>query len=246
MANAMGNTISALELGYKAVNDAVRAATGDIIINDAFGERFIAASATSDKSIVINGTPGNALGCYLDGARVTVNGNAQDAVGDTMNDGEIIIHGRAGDALGYAMRGGVIYVKGDSGYRTGIHMKQYKDKRPVIVVGGRAGSFLGEYMAGGLLLVLGLASGGEPPVGRYTGTGMHGGKMILRCETPPDDLPAQVCCEKAGYEDIVSVSEYIKTFAKLFGEDADALLGSVYYVLTPNASNPYRQLYTSN
>jgi glutamate synthase domain-containing protein 3 len=242
----MGTVISARELSYKEANDTVRAARGDIIINDAYGERFIAASATSDKRIVINGTPGNALGCYLDGASVTVNGNAQDAVGDTMNDGEIIIHGRAGDALGYAMRGGVIYVKGDSGYRTGIHMKQYKDKRPVIVVGGRTGSFLGEYMAGGLLIVLGLNTDGKPPVGRYTGTGMHGGKMLLRSPSPPDDLPAQVCCEKAGREDIESVAGYIMTFSRLFGKDADAVLAGDFYVLTPNASNPYRQLYTAN
>ncbi|MDR0838086.1 MAG: glutamate synthase [Oscillospiraceae bacterium] len=242
----MSATLSAIELGYQPLNDAVREAKGDIVINNAFGERFIAASATGDKNIVINGTPGNALGCYLDGAKVTVNGNAQDAVGDTMNDGEIVVHGRAGDALGYAMRGGVIYVKGDSGYRTGIHMKQYRDKRPVIVVGGRTGSFLGEYMAGGLLIVLGLYSSGLPPVGRYTGTGMHGGRIFLRCETPPDDLPAQVVCERATDEDVVSVSEYIKTFARLFGANLEELLGSTYFVLTPNASNPYRQLYTAN
>ncbi|MDR2615115.1 MAG: glutamate synthase [Oscillospiraceae bacterium] len=242
----MGVVLSAFELGYRATNDAVRDATGDILINDAFGERFIASSATLDKRIVINGTPGNALGCYLDGASITVNGNAQDAVGDTMNDGEIIIHGRAGDALGYAMRGGIIYVKGDSGYRTGIHMKQYREKRPVIVVGGRTGSFLGEYMAGGLLIVLGLSSDGAPPVGRYTGTGMHGGKMLLRCKTPPDDLPVQVCCEKAGVADLSDVAEYIKTFARLFDKDAGEILADDFYILTPNASNPYRQLYTAN
>jgi len=28
-------------------------------------------------------------------------------------------------------------------------MKQYKEKKPVIVIGGTAGSFLGEYLAGG-------------------------------------------------------------------------------------------------
>ena len=29
------------------------------------------------------------------------------------------------------------------GYRAGIHMKEYKEKRPLIVIGGSAGSFLG-------------------------------------------------------------------------------------------------------
>ncbi|MDR2502205.1 MAG: glutamate synthase [Oscillospiraceae bacterium] len=242
----MSTVFSAFELGFQALNDAVRAATGDIEIRNSFGERFIAASATSDKRIKISGTPGNALGCYLDGAFVEVLGNAQDAVGDTMNDGEIIVHGRAGDALGYAMRGGIIYVKGDSGYRTGIHMKQYLDKRPVIVVGGGTGSFLGEYMAGGLLIVLGLGSGGKPEIGGFTGTGMHGGKIFIRCDAAPEGLPSQVACAVAAAEEVVSISEYLKRFASLFGEDANELLGSKYYVLTPNAANPYKQMYTAN
>lgn len=54
------------------------------------------------------------------------------------------------------MRGGEIYVRGNAGYRAGIHMKAYRDKRPVMVIGGRTGSFLGEYQAGGYIIVLGL------------------------------------------------------------------------------------------
>ena len=107
----------------------------------------------------------------LAGADITVRGNAQDAVGDTMNDGSIVIHGNIGDAAGYAMRGGRIYVKGNAGYRAGIHMKEYKDKKPVIVIGGRAGSFLGEYQAGGLIIVLGLGIGERPIVGNFP---LHG------------------------------------------------------------------------
>jgi glutamate synthase domain-containing protein 3 len=246
----MSVTLKARELGFQRLNDSVRENTGDIVINDCYGERFIGASATSDKTITINGTPGNALGCYMDGAKVEIFGNAQDAVGDTMNDGEIIVHGRAGDALGYAMRGGIIYVKGDSGYRTGIHMKQYLEKRPVIVVGGGTGSFLGEYMAGGLLIVLGIGSGGRPNIGAFTGTGMHGGRIFIRCDETPEGLPAQVVCQKATPEDIVSISEYLKRYAKMFGAEVNAeldeLLGSTYHVLTPNAANPYKQMYTSN
>ncbi|MDR0917205.1 MAG: glutamate synthase [Oscillospiraceae bacterium] len=241
----MSVNLNAAQLGYQALNDAVRANTGDIEINECFGERFIAASATADKTITIHGTPGNALGCYMDGARITVNGNAQDAVGDTMNDGEIVVHGRAGDALGYAMRGGVIYVKGDSGYRTGIHMKQYLDKRPVIVVGGRTGSFLGEYMAGGLLIVLCLNSD-SADVGGFTGTGMHGGLMFIRSSTPPQDVPAQVTCRRAEPSDIAGIAQYLQRYAHLFGVDANALLGDTYWLLEANTSNPYTQMYTNN
>jgi glutamate synthase domain-containing protein 3 len=241
----LSEPLRARELGYRRLNDLIRERTGEIGVEDCFGERFIGSGA-SGKNIVIHGTPGNALGAYLDGAEIHVHGNAQDAVGDTMNGGRIVIHGNAGDALGYAMRGGEIYVRGDAGYRTGIHMKQYQDKRPVIVVGGAVGSFLGEYLAGGLIVVLGLGGDGEPPVGRFTGTGMHGGRIFLRCRREPDDLPAQVLVQRAGEADLAEIAGPLRAFAACFGLDAAELLTATYYALSPNAKNPYRQLYTEN
>ncbi|MFA6949002.1 MAG: glutamate synthase, partial [Eubacteriales bacterium] len=133
------------------------------------GERYIGCGARA-QTIELDGTPGNALGAYLDGADIIVRGNAQDATGDTMNAGSIIIHGSTGDAAGYAMRGGSIYVRDGAGYRAGIHMKAYKEKLPVIVVGDSAGSFLGEYQAGGVIVVFALDGG--CPVGNFCGTGM--------------------------------------------------------------------------
>ena len=44
------------------------------------------------------------------------------------------------------MRGGRVYVRDNIGYRGGIHMKQYMEKRPIVVIGGAARAFLGEYM----------------------------------------------------------------------------------------------------
>jgi len=120
--------LRAHELGFQQLNEIIRNTGEDVVINQCYGERFIGAGA-SEKTITINGTPGNALGAYLDGATIIVNGNAQDAVGDTMKDGKIIVYGNAGDVLGYAMRGGKILIRGDAGYRTGIHMKEYKDKK---------------------------------------------------------------------------------------------------------------------
>ena len=235
--------ISAVNLDFKELNEQVRASAEDVCIDDCYGHRFI-GSALSGKRITINGTPGNALGAYLDGGTIEVRGNAQDATGDTMNDGRIIIHGNAGDALGYAMRGGEIYVRGNSGYRTGIHMKEYKDKKPVIVIGGRAGSFLGEYLAGGLIVLLGIGSS-DIPVGNFTGTGMHGGKIFIRTEQELLGLPAQVSEDVASAEDMREIRPYIEGFAGYFGLDAEALLADRYYVLAPNTKNPYKQLYTS-
>ncbi|MCL2069775.1 MAG: glutamate synthase [Treponema sp.] len=214
------------------------------VIEQCFGERFIGSGA-KDLRITINGTPGNALGSYLDGAEIIVHGNAQDAVGDTMNDGKIIVHGSAGDALGYAMRGGSIFIKGNAGYRTGIHMKEYKEKKPVIIIGGKTGSFLGEYLAGGLIVVLGIGES-VAPVGNFTGTGMHGGKIFIRTEAELKSLPAQVSAEVAGKEDLKDIAPYLAEYAGYFGMDSGRLLEDRYYVLRPNAKNPYKQMYTAN
>jgi len=236
--------ISARHLHFKELNKRIRETSEPIRIDDCFGQRFI-GSGMKDKNLTINGTPGNALGAYFDGGTIEVNGNAQDATGDTMNDGKIIIHGNAGDALGYAMRGGCIFVRGDTGYRTGIHMKEYKEKKPVIVIGGKAGSFLGEYLAGGLIVVLGIDSQ-EVPVWYFTGTGMHGGKIFIRTDKELSSLPAQVIAKVAADNDVHEIAPYISEFAGYFNMDAQQLLKDRYYVLKPNAKNPYKQLYTAN
>jgi len=236
--------ISAMNLDFKSLNEQIRATADSVHIDDCYGQRFI-GSGLKEKTITISGTPGNALGAYLDGAVIEVNGNAQDAVGDTMNGGKIIIHGNAGDALGYSMRGGGIFVRGDAGYRTGIHMKQYKDKRPVIVIGGKVGSFLGEYLAGGLIVVLGIGAEGAP-VGNFTGTGMHGGRIFIRTDNELAGLPAQVTAEIASGEDLREIAPYLDAFAGYFGIDTKKLAKDRFYLLSPNAKNPYRQLYTAN
>ena len=215
-----------------------------MVMEKCYGERFI-GSAAKDMRLEIHGTPGNALGCYLDGAEIIVHGNAQDAVGDTMNDGKIIVYGSAGDALGYAMRGGNIFIRNDSGYRTGIHMKEYKEKKPVIIIGGKTGSFLGEYLAGGLIIVLGIGID-EIPVGNFTGTGMHGGKIFIRSKAPLPKLPKQVLAEIASAEELEEIIPYIKEFASFFGYVARELIESKFYLLKPNVKNPYKQLYTAN
>ena len=236
--------ISALHLDFKELNGHIRTASEAVHINECYGQRFI-GSGLQGKTIVIHGTPGNALGAYFDGGTIELHGNAQDATGDTMNDGTIIIHGNAGDALGYAMRGGSIFVRGNAGYRTGIHMKEYKDKKPVIVIGGKTGSFLGEYLAGGLIVVLGIGEE-EQPVGNFTGTGMHGGKIVIRTGKELAALPAQVTTEIASKNDLQEIAPVVGEFAQHFGMDAQSLMADRFVVLKPNAKNPYKQLYTAN
>lgn len=231
---------------FKELNEEIRSSTEtEITVDHCLGQRYIGADI-GNKHLTINGVPGNDLGSYLNGGTIKVNGNAQDATGDTMNEGTIIIDGSSGDATGYAMRGGKIFVKNNAGYRAGIHMKAYKTHQPLIIIGGEAGSFLGEYQAGGTIIVLGLHTDKKAPVGSLCGTGMHGGKMYLRCEELPIDLPVQVEAAPATAEDMAEIDAHLDSFCESFDLSKKEVLSKPFFVLRPNTKNPYKSLYTFN
>ncbi len=237
--------IDAENLGYRELNNLLHECHCDATVTNCLGQRFIAAGKSS-YNYVIEGISGNALGAYLNGSTIRVNGNAQDAVGDTMNAGKIFINGNVGDAVGYAMRGGEIYVKGSAGYRAGIHMKAYKEKKPIMVIGGSAGSFLGEYQAGGLVVVLGLDKSKKHIVGNFPCTGMHGGKMFLRTAPDSVDFTGRVNVNHASKEDLEEIKPYISTFCKEFDVDESEVLNAEFTVVTPDTKNPYKQMYVAN
>lgn len=237
--------INAQGMHFQALNEAIRHADDrQVTIKNCVGQRYI-GSGLSDKTVTVEGTPGNALGAYLDGASIVVKGNAQEATGDTMNDGCICIYGSSGDATGYAMRGGTILVEKNAGYRAGIHMKEYQDKKPVLVIGGQAGSFLGEYQAGGIIMVLGLYDD-KPFFSHFCGAGMHGGKMYIRTSQAPCGLPPQVSVHQADEGDMEAVKDSLLAFSRAFGIKMETILSQKFYVLTPNSKNPYKRLYTGN
>lgn len=239
------DNINAENLSYHQLNTLItNSGDSEISVSSCIGLRFLCAGL-ENKTVNLDCVSGNALGAYLNGATINVFANAQDAVGDTMNSGSIIIHGNAGDTLGYAMRGGSIYVKGNSGYRTGIHMKAYGETTPVIIIGGRTGSFLGEYLAGGIIAVLGL-NGEQPLLGNFTGTGMHGGRIYIRSDVIPDNLPKQVLADFADDGDMKLLLPKLKEFCSLFDYDFDKLSKDIFVVLKPNAKNPYKNLYVIN
>ncbi len=237
--------ISAKGLTSKDINERLKEESGEAVLTDCCGQRFLAAGM-SDLSLTIKGVPGNALGAYLNGASITVYANAQEAVGDTMNDGEIVIHGSIGDAAGYAMRGGRIFVRGDAGYRAGIHMKAYEDQVPVLVIGGSAGSFLGEYQAGGLIIVLGMTEEKKRIVGNFPCTGMHGGKWCLRSDCEGIRFPDQVTAPPAQKEELEESREFVSRYCQLFGCSEDQGLSAPFTVITPDSKNPYKQMYVAN
>lgn len=218
--------------------------TKRIELHNVCGQRYIGTDLDRPIDIDIFGTPGNDLGAFMDGPRVTIHGNAQDGCGNTMNSGEIIIHGHAGDIIGLSARGGKIFVRDDVGYRAGIHMKEYQDKKPVLVIGGTAQDFFGEYMAGGVLILLGLNLGeGEHHKAKFIGTGMHGGVIYLRGSVENYQLGKEVGVAELDEKDHQILEQFVGEFAKHFGYKTEVILSRQFMKLFPRWLRPYGRLY---
>lgn len=217
------------------------------VVNNVNGQRYIGCAMDKGKKIEVHGTPGNDMACYLNGGTVEVFGNCQDAVGNTMNGGEIIVHGHSGDAMGYGMRDGQIYIQNNIACRGGIHMKEFREMRPVIVIGKNAGSFLGEYMAGGTIVLLGLnLKRGEKLFGTHCASGMHGGKIFVRGSFSKENLSDNIKVEKLNSEDEKELKTYVKKYCKYFSEDFEKIMSKPFKKLVPASSRPYKNLYTPN
>ncbi len=233
--------IDAKKMNASALNHIIRSCEdSEIIVNNVLGQRYI-ANVSENKQITLYGTCGNNLANFLSGGSITLYGNAQENVGDTMDDGEIVIHGSCGDACGYGMRGGRLYIKEDCGSRCGIHMKAYQEKQPIIVIGGTAKDYLGEYLAGGMIIVLNLHDEAKC-VGKYCGSGAHGGAIYLRLTDE----------EQIGYtpnilsEITVAEQQMIDTVLSDYQQKLCIKLAQnmKFYRIEIKDKNPYEGLYT--
>jgi glutamate synthase domain-containing protein 3 len=238
--------IDALTLSYKDLNTLLRKldrkSVEKVEIHNVFGQRYIGTDLNSSMQIDIHGTPGNDLGAFMNGPHITVYGNAQDCIANTLNDGQIVVHGRAGDITGYGMRGGKVFIRDDVGYRCGIHMKEYLDKKPLMVVGGVAQDFLGEYMAGGTLLVLGLSlKDGETHKSRYVATGMHGGVLYIRGEVT--NVSKEVKVTEADKTDMATIEPLVKEYCSYFDADYDKIMNKKFCRIAPASHRPYGRVY---
>lgn len=241
-------TIDGKGFSYRELNarlrQAARNGTQRIELRNIYGQRYIGTDLDEPVEIEIFGIPGNDLGAFMDGARIIVHGNAQDGCGNTMNSGEIVVHGHAGDILGLSARGGKIFVREDVGYRAGIHMKEYQDKKPMVVIGGTAQDFLGEYMSGGVLILLGLnLKDGERHRTNFIGTGMHGGVIYMKGEFEEFQLGKEVGVAELDENDYSILKELVGEFAHHFGYDAEEILRYRFARLFPLHLRPYGRLY---
>ena len=233
---------------YKELNarlrDIAAAGTKKVELRNVCGQRYIGTDLNTEIDIDVYGTPGNDLGAFMDGPKVTVHGNAQDGCGNTMNNGEIIVHGHAGDIAGLSARGGKIFIRDDAGYRAAIHMKEYQEKKPSLVIGGTAQDFLGEYMAGGILIVLGLTlPEGQPHRAKYIGTGMHGGAIYLRGAVDEYQFGQEVGTTEPDADDLQVLRRLIGEYTAHFGLDTEKIMKGKFTKLFPRYLRPYGRLY---
>lgn len=239
--------IDARDMHYTPLNQAIRQAVAagvtEIEIDHVMGQRFIADGLRGDATITIHGVPGGDLGMFMSGPTCIVYGNCEHAPGNTMDSGKIIIHGSAGDAVAHSMRGGKIFVRDDIGYRGGIHMKQYLEKRPILVIGGSARAFLGEYMAGGLILILGRKSG-RPVLDRGLGSGIHGGKIVIRGGLDEVYLGVGATVNELPDDEMTEIMPLIHEFSGYFGLDGEEFLHDRYFRVTPASARPFANKYS--
>lgn len=239
--------IDAEGLHYRELNEQINRAVEEgerqFTLDNILGHRYIGAGIGAGVSFDINGIPGNDLAAFMNGAEITVNCNAQDGVANTMNAGKIVVHGDAGDILGHSMRGGMILVRGLVGYRCGIHCKAYGERMPIMVVGTTAGDYLGEYMAGGMIVVLNRDDEQGSPVGRYCGTGMHGGSIFIRGAVEDHQLGAEVAVEPVNDVAWKTLQAVIAQYCGAFDLDPGRFAAEDFVRLYPWSSRPYGKLY---
>lgn len=240
--------IDAAGLDHRTLNERIKTALAagetEFDLVNVCGHRYIGCGLDREVTIRIEGMPGNDLAAFMSGPRIYCSGNVQDGVANTMNEGLVVAPGHAGDVLGYSMRGGRVYVQGNAGYRIGIHMKSYLGQEPTVIIGGRAKDFAGEYMAGGRLIILGLDTlPGEPLVGRYCGSGMHGGVMYVRGEVPPAHVGKGVSVEEPGAQDQQVLRAALTPYCEALGLRVEEILAGPFQKLRATSTRPHGQLY---
>ncbi|MCD6359839.1 MAG: hypothetical protein J7M38_03175, partial [Armatimonadetes bacterium] len=124
------------------------------------------------------------------------------------------------------------------------HCKAFADQLPTIVVGRTAGDYLGEYIAGGIAVVLNRGDLEESPVGRYAGTGMHGGAIFVRGTVAEHQIGAEVALAEPDDDDWRLISGLIAEYCAEFDAAPDKFRRDEFTKLYPYSTRPYGKLYS--
>jgi len=260
------------KLYHRELNERIRKAVREgytwITLRNVCGQRFIGAGIKDRVTIEVFGDAGLDLGVFSEGASIIVHGCSEYLLGNTLNGGELVVYGDSWDITGMGARHGRMFIMGDGGSRVGIHMKEYKDKKPAIVYGGRVKQYCGEYMAGGVIVVLGLdyseairkkgkeITKEDIDSGRIRdyageivqsdlGSGIHGGAVYIRGEVPDDALGVYASKEGLNDEDKRILSPLLERFSELFNTPTDLIWGKGFTKIKPVSSRPFGKVYTS-
>ncbi len=230
------------------IRDAANKAFNHILVNNVRGQRYLGAGLTkTDLQLEINGVPGEDLAFCLGGSKVVVKGHSQNAVANTMNSGTVVIHGLGGDALAYGMRGGKLFIRDNAGYRVGIHMKEFKERKPAVIIGGTTGDFLGEYMAGGTIIVLNRNNQTANVAGqadKTLATGIHGGEIYIFNYELPDYMKGIGAIKtRATKTDLERIRPFVEEYCNHFQFDSTPLLQRDLIKIIPAGSRPFSGFY---
>jgi glutamate synthase domain-containing protein 3 len=249
---------------WKAIRDGYKY----IVLKNVNGQRFIGAGIRDDITIEVFGDAGLDLGVFFQGKQIIVHGSSEYLLGNTLNGGELVVYGDSWDITGMGARDGRIFVMGNGGSRVGIHMKEYKDKKPIICYGGKVKQYCGEYMAGGIIVVLGLdfkeaiidpkkpidrdninptkiKNAEEPYVQSDLAGGIHGGVIYVRGEVPDEYLGVYATKEKADQDDRKVLQPIIERFCELFNCPQDLIWEKEFTKVRPISSRPFGKHYST-
>jgi len=266
-AEPQGNKLHYRELNEK-IRKAVREGFSHITVNNVSGQRFIGAGIKERVTIEVYGDAGLDTGVFSEGPTIIIHGNSEYLLGNTLNGGELVVYGDSWDITGMGARSGRIFVMGEGGSRIGIHMKEFKDKKPAIVYGGRVKQYLGEYMAGGMIIVLGLdyrdaVIDRKKPVTKenidpgkikeyqgdivqsYVGAGMHGGAIYVRGDVPDKYLGIYAVKDDYNESDRELLKPVLERYSELFNTPADLLWKKGFTKIMPISSRPFGKVYNS-
>jgi len=123
-------------------------------------------------------------------------------------------------------------------------MKQYMEKKPVLVIGGNARAFLGEFMAGGLIVLLRLDQKEPEPFAEMSlASGIHGGAIYIRGPVEKWTLGIGAAAREATAEDLLVITPYVQEFAEQFGLNPAEILSSMFTRIAPVSARPFASKY---
>ncbi len=251
----------------REIRKAIREGYNWITLENVSGQRFIGAGVKEHVTIEVFGDAGLDLGVFSEGITVVVHGCSEYLLGNTLNAGELVVYGDSWDITGMGARGGRIFIMGNGGSRVGIHMKEFRDKKPVIVYGGVVKQYCGEYMAGGMIIVLGLdfskaIKDKSKPVSRENidpnkirdldggivqsdlAGGIHGGAVYIRGDVADHNLGVYAMKDEFTDEDREILTPVLERFCELFNVPEDLIWRKKFTKIRPVSSRPFGKVYT--